>query len=91
MISSCEKVSATVSNRYDCEGQQRRRHRLKIVFPLFIVITRCSSSCIVITGNSHRPAMTGHAKKRRHRSSLAADPQWRQRRKCPVIVQPGSG
>jgi hypothetical protein len=30
-----------------------RQHRLKIVFPLFIVITRCSSSCIVITGDNH--------------------------------------
>jgi hypothetical protein len=48
-----------------------RHHRLKIVFPLFIVITRCSSSCIVITGNNHRPAMTGHAKKPRRCSSFS--------------------
>jgi hypothetical protein len=33
VISSCEKVPATVSHRHSCVAQQRCRHRLKIVFP----------------------------------------------------------
>jgi hypothetical protein len=54
--------SATKPLRGAQKDHRGARHRLTVV----IIITRCSSSCIVITGDRHRPATTGCAKQRQH-------------------------